>query len=42
MLFLKNILFGLFEKTLDKNSVYLINLFILIAKFHIHCCKYLG
>lgn len=39
----KNVLFGLSESDIqNSNSVYLINLLILMSKYHIHCCKYSG
>lgn len=43
VLYWKNVLFGLFENSLNNNySIYLINLLILMSKFHIHCCKFSG
>lgn len=39
----QNVLFGLFESN-SKNSdaIYLINLLLLMSKYHIHSCKYSG
>lgn len=45
MLFWKYVLFGIFKNQRDyhdTNNIYIINLILLLAKFHIHKCKFSG